>query len=762
MAAVLMTAFLLAAAAFVSAPSASAAEPDNHFYVNSGNTPQWTGKIKIYNDPQAAIWDASAWSTQNGDAQAYVLVAFGVYNAPAFSFQMLDGVTIIGGFAGTEDGTTPTYIQDGDPLNANNTVFSGNDAVRVFYNNGLGATAVLQNAVITGGSEDEGAGMYNNGSSPTITDCAFTGNKATGGTAQGGGAMYNNSSSPTITNCTFKSNTAVVGGAYAGGMFNNGGSPTITECAFIDNKASNSGSGGAMYNNGSSPTITNCTFTGNETNRGGAVSNTINSNPIIADCTFTGNITNGLGGAMYNGGNPTITNCTFEDNEAFRGGAMCNYASSPIITSCTFLNNTVTGDGGALFNTQGGSPTITNCTFTGNEADGPGGGISNSGSSPAISSSIFMNNKATNGGAIYNDVNGFSGPSNPTVTNCTFIKNTATGSGGGMYSDIGSAPALFNCILVLNNSAGSKDIDIGGGAIYSCIIGSTAYNSTGATTPVTPAPAASNFDADGSLRYTATYAIGKGDYNLYVQAIAPVIVIINGAYGTAFTPDNMCDINGNHVAYPSTKIDIGAFRYIDAGQNNGAKDYYVSASANGGASISPEGKITVGGGTNVTFNFSASSVTVDGAPLSAADVEKGYYTFQNVLSNHTISATGAPAIVPPVNLTITQKGSGYAEYSVNGSPFTKYTGTVSIQDGSSVVLRAVAGDGNEFKEWKDGNATYTSAEISFSNVKAHLNLDLSFTGDDDNGIQLWMIGAIALLVILLILIAVRLLGKKKV
>ena len=49
--------------------------------------------------------------------------------------------------------------------------------------------------------------MSNYSSSPTLTDCTFTGNSASGD----GGGMRNYSSSPTLTDCNFCGNTSGTG-----------------------------------------------------------------------------------------------------------------------------------------------------------------------------------------------------------------------------------------------------------------------------------------------------------------------------------------------------------------------------------------------------------------------------------------------------------------------------------------------------------------------------------------------------------------------
>ncbi len=126
-----------------------------------------------------------------------------------------------------------------------------------------------------------------------------------------------------------------------GGMYNEGSSPTVTNCSFSGNTAFQRG--GGMYNDDSSPTVTNCTFSGNSAgSNGGGMYNVDNSSPAVTNCTFSGNTTSEDGGAMYNvfDSSPTVTNCTFSENSAdFRGGGMYNSSSTPTVTDCTFCGN---------------------------------------------------------------------------------------------------------------------------------------------------------------------------------------------------------------------------------------------------------------------------------------------------------------------------------------------------------------------------------------------------------------------------------------
>ena len=67
---------------------------------------------------------------------------------------------------------------------------------------GEGPSTVLLGFTITGGNLDAGGGMFNIFSSPTVTNCVFSGN--TGDLA---GGMLNFASDPTVTSCTFSGNS---------------------------------------------------------------------------------------------------------------------------------------------------------------------------------------------------------------------------------------------------------------------------------------------------------------------------------------------------------------------------------------------------------------------------------------------------------------------------------------------------------------------------------------------------------------------------
>ncbi len=199
-------------------------------------------------------------------------------------------------------------------------------------------------------------------------DTVLSGFVITGGNANGGGfgnvggGMLIINSSPTVSNCSFTGNTANLSG---GGMFNTNSNPTVTNCSFSGNTANFDG--GGMYNtNSSSPTVTNCSFSGNSASNGGGMENIVSSSPTVTNCSFSGNSASN-GGGMYNeSSNPTVTDCSFSGNTAGFGGGMENVLSSPTVTNCSFSGNTAGFFGGGMENIVSSSPTVTNTEFCGN------------------------------------------------------------------------------------------------------------------------------------------------------------------------------------------------------------------------------------------------------------------------------------------------------------------------------------------------------------------------------------------------------------
>jgi hypothetical protein len=346
------------------------------------------------------------------------------------TFQLKNGVAVYGGFAGTE-----TARNQRSPA-TNVTTLSGEIGIPGNGDNSYhvvtGATgAILDGFTITAGNangasdpNDSGGGMYNDSSSPTLTNVTFSGNSATGTVGAGGGMGNYDHSSPILTNVTFSSNTA-------------------------------KDFGGGMFNRDSSPTLINVTFSGNTTGYGGGMYNANNSNPILTNVTFSANTANIYGGGMYNySSSPTLTNVTFSGNSATgssgMGGGITNESSSPILTNVTFSGNSATTYGGGMTN-EVSSPTLTNVTFSGNTATF-GGGMVNYSSSPSLTNVTFSGNSAVSNGGGMDNVSS----SNPQIRNTLFWGNTAP-SGAQIYNNSGT-PVVSNSVVQGGYTGGTNII----------------------------------------------------------------------------------------------------------------------------------------------------------------------------------------------------------------------------------------------------------------------------------------------------------------
>ncbi len=245
---------------------------------------------------------------------------------------------------------------------------------------GEGPETMLQGFTITGGygnsasGSDSAGGMYNYSSSPTVTNCIFSGNTAVGR----GGGMYNGNSAPTVTNCTFRENASEGGG----GMVNQAGSnPIVENCRFITNTAID---GGGIFGEDSTVTVINSTFDGNRAegsiqSHGGGVVNGSNNATRLVSCKLLGNHADDHGGGIHMpAGTVIVINSMFSGNDAEVGGGIhARNNTSPQVSNCTFSLNAAT-EGGAIYSRDTSSPTVTNCVVWGNSGEALGGsGIPN-------------------------------------------------------------------------------------------------------------------------------------------------------------------------------------------------------------------------------------------------------------------------------------------------------------------------------------------------------------------------------------------------
>jgi predicted outer membrane repeat protein len=493
------------------------------------------------------------------------------------TFQLINGVTLKGGYAGFGAPDPNTYnvalnktILSGD-LGGNDigledfqwqTVFNflahpsrSENSSTVVTANGTDSTAILDGFTITAGHantcdtepnnynedpnspQNNGAGMYIHAGSPTLTNCTFHRNTAqvTECSGAGGGGIFAYNSNPTLRNCSFIENIVFGGNwsSHGGGMYNINSNPILSSCLFKGNIAMGYDSeyyGGAICNSKSNPKLTDCTFIDNLADWGGAMANDPNSFVTATGCVFKNNHANDAGGAISSTANDlNLVNCTFEDNttKSYGGGISCSGYIN--LFNCAFTrNNALTG--GGICTWFGTKATLNNCTFKDNTAN-DGGGIYNGGAwlndpngRMILTGCTFSSNSAYWGGAMYNAWN-----TNSTVINCLFAGNYANTTGGGIYY-CGCEQRLTNCTF-LGNSAQS------GNALafqacgptqpsrlqaINCIIWnntSSVFNSDGSTVDIIYSNVQGGWPGEGNINEDPFFADPNGvDFHLKSQA----------------------------------------------------------------------------------------------------------------------------------------------------------------------------------------------------------------------------------------------------
>ena len=292
----------------------------------AGVDPHHTGPMTLYVDASAEganignSWTDAFVSLQvaldvalAGDE---IWVAKGVYKPSSaydlavdgnrdYHFRMVDGVSIYGGFAGTE--VSVSERTDFGPGGANETILSGDigaegdhtdNCFHVFFHpaGSLSPGSVLDGFTIKDGRADgvaphnQGGGFYGQSVNPFINNCTFSNNEAS---EQGGGMFNADYASPVLTNCLFFENVATNGGGLANVM----GAPTLNNCTFSSNEATTNG--GGIASDGSSMVTCNNSIVWN--NMAGAGGQEIYN---MAGATFTLNYScygNDAGDVLNNG-----------------------------------------------------------------------------------------------------------------------------------------------------------------------------------------------------------------------------------------------------------------------------------------------------------------------------------------------------------------------------------------------------------------------------------------------------------------------------
>lgn len=324
------------------------------------------------------------------------------------------------------------------------TDFASNSATYggAIYNDRDAKLSILQTAFTSNSADDRGFGgaIYNLGDLEA-SESAFTGNSS----SREGGAI-DNSGEASISDSKFTENESRVGGAIHCDGYDRMNKSTIVAIMkvedddFISNSANSQG--GAIFCARAEISVSRSTFTGNAAeSTGGAIDNNVRSNISINDSVFVSNSAKS-GGALSTA-ESYIHRSTFTNNRANnKGGAILIWGESSVSDS-KFTGNTADEDGGAIFSEE--VTRVVNSLFKRNAAGDEGGAIrSTEDSEFDVSHSIFRQNEAEDGGAIYSW-------GKLSVDRSTFINNSAEEEGGAIANH---GTASINESILSENTGG--------------------------------------------------------------------------------------------------------------------------------------------------------------------------------------------------------------------------------------------------------------------------------------------------------------------
>jgi len=466
-----------------------------------------------------------------------------------------------------------------------------------------------------------------------------------------GGAINLNASAAHIYDTIFNDNVAVNGSAlYVGGV---GTHNTIYRSVFERNNASSYGAG--IYWIAAAGEIDECNFTSNSAVYGGGIYlNGRSSNTNITNSIFKLNNATKNGGAIEcNAQNIGIYNLTFDNNYAGEyGAALCreegatqghgnhnNFTNNHAgiagaalawmnvkninIDYYNFINNTAGQSGGAIHVSDGSDNcTINHCNFTGNhiteDSEGYGGAIDITGNGSQIINSVFYDNYAPYGGAVF--AGNQSGNTN--ISNVTFKDNYAILNGGAIQ--ITGSGVTLNDTRFYSNTAGES-----GGAVY--------VSGEGTTNVVHYSLFDNNKAGDhgGAINWLAYsgeifYSNFTNNEAVYGGAIYLNRISSDSRIVTARFENNSATKNGGAIDCNASSMGLNNTVFI----NNYAGEF--------GAALCREAKATGGFGGNNTFI--ANRAGISGAALAwlgVTGININNYTF----INNTAVKSGAAIFV---------------------------------------------------------------------------------------------------------------------
>lgn len=204
-------------------------------------------------------------------------------------------------------------------------------------------------------------------------------------------------------------------------------------------------------------TVSDSTVTGNRSSGpGGGVNNFVNATLVLIASTVRDNFSVGAGGGINNNGSITVLASRLSGNSGDNCGGIANVGNgitAAVILSSLSGNTARVADGGGICASQGSTLTLARSLVSGNRASFGAGIYDNDSTARVIRSTVALNKASGQGGGIFN-VNG----GTMTLTRSAVAGNTAEGgpgSGGGIFN--GGGNVSLSLSRVSNNNPDNCD-----------------------------------------------------------------------------------------------------------------------------------------------------------------------------------------------------------------------------------------------------------------------------------------------------------------
>ncbi|MDR1121824.1 MAG: right-handed parallel beta-helix repeat-containing protein [Dysgonamonadaceae bacterium] len=279
-----------------------------------------------------ALSGALKYQAENPEASLQLWFKAGTYEN--ISIELKDGISLYGGFAGTET-TLAERTKGNKPwIYTHETVLQGVGRDRTAGSDLISSTAVLKQAAEF--------------TSPVVID-GFT---ITNGEH---GVSFISGGNTTLCNSIIRENgnadattTSSTGatGIDGGGIAIRGGTFVVKDCLIENNRAKNGG--GIIIANDAPSLVERCTIRDNK------ALTTISGDGVMYNFIESSTSVFGWGGGVFNQGG-AVNNCLIEGNESFAGGGILVRDDLSQYNNCIIVNNKAIFGGGVGYDSRGGN-----------------------------------------------------------------------------------------------------------------------------------------------------------------------------------------------------------------------------------------------------------------------------------------------------------------------------------------------------------------------------------------------------------------------